>query len=403
MIASHSGRLGGLALRAGACWRCYGVSFELVVTLLYWYDFLREQNGRDVCFSGKTAPTPSEVSVGFASLSADSLVDCPVGAVAGSIITILNCSILCCIVLEFLLGSGTDNCTIYEGDREDNCEHSVLSVVSKTVLASLLDQTSQSLVCDASTPSVMLFRFTSKCESQRFLVACCEGKSDGLSLVIVNHNAFAGFSDAGLRCVIRGLRIGGSIATSWDTIYNDLINRFVLSHISNTDRLHEFPSGNHKIVHRAFVFSLAKFQNGQVPRNGCGDGILCVWDLEQEEYIQSRSDYAGAILMLAVYKVSRGSLLFPFCIMAQLRFGYGTETRATAVPEHFGSVKTITLYWRGRWLTNIWSSSESSLCVESWNTEFCLSISQMYKRGPSVMSTIAYLLQLWTTEFRFEI
>lgn len=87
--------------------------------------YLHEENGHGVFFSGKTASTRCDVSVILATLSADSLVRCPVEAVLRSIITISNGSILYRTVLVSVLCTSTENDTIYVWDMKDNCEQGV--------------------------------------------------------------------------------------------------------------------------------------------------------------------------------------------------------------------------------------------------------------------------------------
>lgn len=161
----------------------------------------------------------------------------------------------------------------------------------------------------------MLYRFTSKCKFQRFLVECREAIGDGVSLAIVNENIFAGVSDAGLQWVINIRLKRVSNDTSRDIISNDLIKRLVVPLVRITDIVHEFSTGNHTFVRKKIVFSIGTFQYGRFLSSENGDCILHVLGVEQEDSIQSRSDHHGAILPLAVYKIPHGIVLFPVRVM----------------------------------------------------------------------------------------
>lgn len=86
---------------------------------------------------------------------------------------------------------------------------------------------------------------------------------------------FAGFSDAGLQCIIKGLLDGRSNAASRDTISNDWIIYLVVSHVCITDSVQMSPSEDHIFVHKRFLFSIVTFQHFFFS-NICNVSMLCV-------------------------------------------------------------------------------------------------------------------------------
>lgn len=246
-------------------------------------------------------------------VSAVPLVVCPVGAAVRSTITIPDCTVLCCTTLGSLLCSGTNNGKVHVWDVEESRKHSILETGDHAVLALLSDVSSRVLVCGTSASTVVLYQLSDKGEFLRTLVVCCEGMGDILSLAKVNRCIFAGFSDAGLRCVVKNFLIDESrYGSDSKATASDFANFHSLAApiVSVSDSGHEFPKGHQSLVHNGFVFSLATFHNGSLLCSGCGDGILRVWDVNRETCVQSRNDHAGAILALAVYEVQRGTMLF---------------------------------------------------------------------------------------------
>lgn len=65
-----------------------------------------------------------------------------------------------------------------------------------------------------------------------------------------------------------GLPDEGWNVTSRDAISNELINCLIMRHVSITDNVHAFHSGNHTNVHNEFVFSIDTFQNSHFLTSG---------------------------------------------------------------------------------------------------------------------------------------
>lgn len=259
-------------------------------------------------------------------------VFCSVGAAVRTSITIPDATVLCCTVLDSLFCSGTNNGDIHVWNMELNRKHCVLSTECNAIQAILGYSDTQYLVCGTSVSTVLIFRLSEDGTFHRVLDVCCGGMGNILSLTKVGRSLFAGFSDAGLRCVLPDLladveRLVSAPDTASDAKLppnaqeegydnsicssdNGMKRRNGVPLVNVRDVGHNFPVHSSTVVHKGFVLSLAPFKDGKFLCSGCGDGILRVWNVHDGECVQSRNDHAGAILALAIYEVSKGTMLF---------------------------------------------------------------------------------------------
>lgn len=74
------------------------------------------------------------------------------------------------------------------------------------------------------------------------------------------------------------------------------------------------------VKNNGFIFSIAVFMNNHFFCSGCGNGILRVWDVQDERPVMTCNDHAGNILTLVIYKNLHGGLLFSWSRDCPVKF-----------------------------------------------------------------------------------
>lgn len=248
---------------------------------------------------------PRELTV----LSPRNAVICPVGTAVRATVSSPCHAVLCCTIMGHLLCSGGNNGLVHVWDIEENHQHSVLETGSQAVLALLASPDQRTLVVGTSASIVMLYHLVDGKRLDLSLSICCEGMGDVLSLALCGNSLFAGFSDAGLRCVVRDISTCDQ-TRELDSALTIPNSKTTSRYVTFADVGHEFVSHTHIIEHRGFIFALVPCLKGRFLCTGCGDGVLRIWDVALKECVQTRNDHSGAILALAVFEVPQGTMLF---------------------------------------------------------------------------------------------
>lgn len=235
----------------------------------------------------------------------------PVGKAVRSTITVHGVSVVCAAVLGPFLCYGCSDGTLHVWDIAHDRLHAHISTGRNAILAVLGDYEAQTLVCGTSASSLLVYELSESGKPRPRYSVCCEGVGNVLSLVKVGKSVFAGFSDAGLRCVVRDIYVDppkrahlAAAGMCPGTSYDDF------SKVSHSGSGYDFPEGSSCVVHMGFVFALAVCCDGKYLCSGSGDAMLRVWDIAEQQCVQKRGDHAGAILTLAVYEEGTETTLF---------------------------------------------------------------------------------------------
>lgn len=223
-----------------------------------------------------------------------------------STITLPGRTVLYCVTMGPYLCSGTDDGTIQVWDFDKDLLSEVLHSGQNAILAMLADEESGILICCSSASVVFIYRLSTKRRFELIKVISCDAKGDVLALTKIGHSVYAGFSDSQVRCIVKDLdSIEHDVPTECGANTTDTES----SMIDMSACGFEFPSVN-TTTHYGSVFAIASCLNGRFLCTGSGDGLLRVWNVENQECVQKRDDHAGAILSLISYEVSHGTMLF---------------------------------------------------------------------------------------------
>lgn len=230
-----------------------------------------------------------------------------------AVITVPDRVLLCCTMVHSLLCTGAADGTVHVWDVDDNRHHTTLRSGTHAVLAMLGDDDLEVLIVATSGSVILIYSLSERQEFEQKVVVFCEGMGDVMSLAIVNGSLFAGFSDTGVRCIVKDIEAEVEQTVSSDIVpsvpcngFADAVGRVVK--ISDVEC--RFPSSSQRPSHNGSVFALVSCLQASLLCSGSGDGILRVWDLRSEQCVQERFDHAGAILALVAYEVPQGTLLF---------------------------------------------------------------------------------------------